>query len=58
MAIATIKYDSNNCPKRAMYQIVVRGNHDYHTWSKASTAAPVMSQLELCLLTALAISNK
>jgi hypothetical protein len=37
---------------------VVLGNHDYHTWSKASTAAPVMSQLELRLLISLAISHK
>ena len=58
MAIATIKYDQFNRPKRAKYRIVVLGNHDYHTWSKASTAAPVMSQLELRLLTALAISQK
>jgi len=58
MAIATIKYDNFNRPKRAKYRIVVLGNHDYHTWSKASMAAPVMSQLELRLLTALAISQK
>ena len=43
MAIATIKYDENNKPKRAKYRIVVLGNLDYHLWSKASTAAPVMS---------------
>jgi len=58
MAIATIKYDSNNCPKRAKYRIVVLGNHDYHQWSKESTAAPVMSQLELCILTSLAVYNR
>jgi hypothetical protein len=58
MAIATIKYDTFNKPKRAKYRIVVLGNHDYHTWSKESTAAPVMSQLELRLLTALAISHR
>jgi hypothetical protein len=58
MAIATIKYDALNKPKRAKYRIVVLGNHDYHTWSKEATAAPVMSQMELCLLTALAISHK
>jgi hypothetical protein len=57
MAIATIKYDAFNRPKRAKYRIVVLGNHDYHTWSKAATAAPVMSQVELQLLTALAISK-
>jgi hypothetical protein len=58
MAISTIKYDSNNQPKRAKYRIVVLGNLDYHNWSKASTAAPVMSQLELRFLTALAVFHK
>ncbi len=37
---------------------MVLGNLDYHTWSKADTAAPVLSQLELRLLTSLAIYNK
>jgi len=37
---------------------VVLGNLDYHNWSKASTAAPVMSQLELRFLTALAVFHK
>jgi len=58
MAIATIKYDEFNRLKRAKYRIVVLGNHDYHTWSKESMAAPVMSQLELHLLTSLAIHHK
>jgi hypothetical protein len=58
MAIATIKYDANNKPKHAKYCILVLGNHDYHTWSKDATTAPVMSQLELCLLTSLAIFHK
>jgi len=58
MAIATIKYDENNRPKRAKYRIVVIGNFDYHDWSKASTAAPVLSQLELRLLTSLAVHHK
>jgi hypothetical protein len=58
MAIATIKYDSFNKPKRVKYRIVILGNHDNHIWSKSSTAAPVMSQLELRFLTALAISQK
>jgi hypothetical protein len=58
MAIATIKYDEHNRPKRAKYRIVVLGNLDYHQWSKESTAAPVMSQLELRLLTSLAVHNK
>jgi hypothetical protein len=58
MAIATIKYDAHNRPKRAKYRIVVLGNLDYHNWSKESTAAPVMSQLELRLLTSLATFHR
>jgi hypothetical protein len=58
MAIATIKYDENNRLKRAKYRLVFLGNLDYHTWSKESTAAPVMSQLELRLLTSLAVYNR
>jgi len=58
MAIATIKYDQFNKPKRAKYHLVVLGNLDYHTWSKEDTAAPVLSQLELRLLTTLAVHNK
>ncbi len=58
MAIATIKYDANNRPKRAKYRLVVLGNHDYHTWSKEEIAAPVMSQMELRLLTSLAVFHK
>jgi hypothetical protein len=57
MAIATIKYDEHNGPKCAKYRIVVLGNLDYHQWSRESTSAPVMSQLELCLLTTLAVHN-
>jgi hypothetical protein len=44
--------------KHAKYRLVVLGNLDYHTWSKESTAAPVMSQLELRLLTSLAVYNR
>jgi len=58
MAIATIKYDNFKRPKCANYCIAVLGNHDYHTWSKESTAAPVLSQLELRLLTSIAIFTK
>jgi len=58
MAIVTIKYNEFNKPKHAKYRIVVLGNHDYHTWSKDATAAPVMSQLELRFLTSLAISQR
>jgi hypothetical protein len=58
MAIATIKYDEHNRPKRAKYRLVVLGNLNYHTWSKESTAAPVLSQLELRLLTSLAVHHR
>jgi hypothetical protein len=58
MAIATIKFDEHNKPKRAKYRIIVLGNLDYHHWSKAETAAPVLSQLELRLLTSLAVHHK
>ncbi len=58
MAIATIKYDADNRPKSAKYRLGVLGNLDYHTWSKEATAAPVMSQLELRLLTSLAIYHR
>jgi hypothetical protein len=57
MAISTIKYDEHNRPKRVKYRIVVLGNLDYHQWPRESTAAPVMSQLELRLLTSLAVFN-
>jgi hypothetical protein len=50
MAIATIKYDEHNKPKRAKYHLVVLENLDYHTWSKESTAVPVLSQLKLRIL--------
>ncbi len=58
MAIAAIKYEDWNRPKRAKYRLVVLGNLDYHTWSKESTTAPVMSQLELRLLTSLAAYHR
>jgi len=59
LAIATIKYEANKKLKRAKYCIVVLGNLDYyHQWSKESTAAPVMYQLELRLLTSLAVFHK
>jgi hypothetical protein len=58
MAIATIKYDKHNHPKHANYRIVVLGNLDYHNCSKESTAAPVMSQLKLHILTSLAVYHK
>jgi len=55
MAI-TIKYDQHN--KRSKYRLDVLGNLDYHKWTKEDTAAPVLSHLELRLLTSLAVYNK
>jgi len=40
------------------YRLVVLGNLDYHTWSKEDTAAPVLSQLELHLLTSFTFHHK
>ena len=58
MAISTIKYDGDRNPLRAKYRIVALGNLDPHMWSKEDCFAPVMSHLELRLLTALAVQKK
>jgi hypothetical protein len=58
MAISTIKYDGKGQPTRAKYRIVALGNLDQHAWTKQDCFAPVMSQLELRLLTALAVRKK
>jgi len=58
MVIARIKYDEFNRLKHVKYRIVVLGNLDYHNWSKESTKAPIMSQLELRILTSLAVFHK
>ena len=58
MAISTIKYDDNGNPVRAKYRIVALGNLDPHNWSKTDCFAPVLSQMELRFLTALAARKK
>jgi hypothetical protein len=58
MAIVTIKYGERNHPKHTKYHIVVLRRLDYHNWSTEPTAAPVMSQLELRILTSLAVYNE
>jgi hypothetical protein len=58
MAISTIKYDGDGRPSRAKYRIVALGNLDPHSWTKQDCFAPVLSQLELRFLTALAVKNK
>jgi len=57
MAISTIKYDELGKPKRAKYRIVALGNLDPHSWTKADCYAPVMSLMELRLITALAVKH-
>jgi dUTPase len=58
MAISTIKYDGDGKPNRAKYRIVALGNLDPHTWTKSDCFAPVLSQLELRFLTALAVRKR
>ena len=58
MAISTIKRDGNGNPTRAKYRIVALGNMDPHNWDKADCYAPVLSQAELHLLTAIATHSK
>jgi len=55
MAISTVKFDELGKPKRAKYRIVVLGNLDPHQWTKHDCYAPVLSLLEVRLLTALSI---
>ena len=57
MAITTIKKDGNGNPIRAKYRIVALGNLDNHEWTKQDCFAPVLSQLELRLLIAIAVSK-
>jgi hypothetical protein len=58
MAIAVIKKDGDGNPVRAKYRIVALGNLDPHSWSKSDCFAPVLSQLELRFLVALATQQK
>jgi deoxyuridine 5'-triphosphate nucleotidohydrolase len=58
MAISTIKYDGNGVPNRAKYRIVALGNLDPNSWTKQDCFAPVLSQMELRFLTALAVRKK
>ena len=57
MAISTVKYNEIGKPVRAKYRIVVLGNLDPHQWTKSDCFSPVMSLLELRLLTAIAVRH-
>ena len=58
MAISVIKNDENGLPVRAKYRIVVLSNLDPHNWTKNDVFAPVLSQMELRLLVALAVRHR
>jgi len=58
MAILTVKNNKLGELKRAKYQIVALGNLDPNEWTKAACFAPIMSQKELRLLTAIAVKRK
>ena len=58
MAVSTIKFDKDGLPVRAKYRIVALGNLKTTEWSKSDVYAPVMSLLELRLLTALTVKHK
>ena len=58
MAISTIKYDENGQPKRCKWRIVALGNLDPYAWTSNDCYAPVMSMVELRLLTSLAVHHK
>lgn len=51
--VSTITFDKDGLPVCVKYQIVSLGNLETTKWSKINVYAPVMSLLELCLLTAL-----
>jgi dUTPase len=57
MAITTIKKDGDGNPTRVKYRIVALGNLDPNDWSKQDCFAPVLSQMELRLLTSIAASK-
>jgi hypothetical protein len=58
MTIAVIKKDGEGRPVRAKYRIVALGNLDPHSWSKSDCFAPILSQLELRFLVALAAQQR
>jgi hypothetical protein len=58
MAISTIKYDENGKPKRCKFRICALGNLDPHSWNNNDCYAPVLSALEVRLLTSLAVYHK
>ena len=58
MAISTIKYDENGQPKRCKWRIVALGNLDPHEWASNDCYAPVLSMMDVRVLTSLAVYFK
>ena len=58
MAISTIKFDENGQPKRCKWRIVALGNLDPHDWAANDCYAPVLSMIDIRVLTSLAIYFK
>ena len=58
MAITVIKKDGQGNPSRAKYRIVALGNLDHNNWTKQECFAPVLSQMELCLLISIAVKKR
>mmetsp|Transcript_15539 Transcript_15539/g.22155 ORF Transcript_15539/g.22155 Transcript_15539/m.22155 type:complete len:101 (-) Transcript_15539:1087-1389(-) len=55
MVITTIKMDGKGNPVRVKYRIVALGNMDPHPWTKQGCFVPVLSHMELQLLTSIAV---
>ena len=58
MCILTIKKDKNLDPLRAKSRIVVLGNHEEQTWTKAERFAPVFCSDSLRYLLSLSIEQQ
>ena len=58
IAISTVYHDDNGNSDRCKYRIVVLGNLDPKISPKSDGAAPVLSQMELRLLLAIATDKK
>lgn len=58
MDIAVIKHYGQGNPVRAKYHIVALGNLDSHNWENQDCFEPVLSQMELRFLVALAVKLK
>eukprot|EP00957_Ditylum_brightwellii_P104542 7965466-Ditylum_brightwellii.AAC.1 len=58
IALAIIKPDEHSKPQQAKCCICILGNMDPNSWSKNDCYAPVMTEMEMCLLDAAAVQLK